>query len=343
MIGVLSTIGSQVSLFAMAGLSTVRLNGIRGSLRVPGEIDLFNSLKVALGVFFLVLTSVAIAIAPMIGALEDFFVNGVKFSDQLRIFTGTPSKQRILSVLEAYYGRMKDATLSWEMLLKMVKGMFSEDKGHIDYTKNSKKLDFYGNDGVCLFKYFVKNDDPQKEFVWVILVINFVCFLFISISYLLIIVVSKISSERIAGTQNKNQINQRNRKLNMRIAIIIATDFCCWVPFIIICALHFLDVLDATPWYSLFSMIILPINAVINPFLYDDVVREVLCKLFRIITSTASSSAIYRSFRTQFSTTRSEVIEMEQQDVRGGKARPSAVGNVRTRVRGASNPNRSGK
>ena len=39
-LGVLSTIGSQISLLAMAGLSLIRLNGIRGSLRVPGEINM---------------------------------------------------------------------------------------------------------------------------------------------------------------------------------------------------------------------------------------------------------------------------------------------------------------
>ena len=80
---------------------------------------------------------------------------------------------------------MKDTIPRWEMILKMVRNMFSHDVGLYDPTKKVQKQNFYGNDGVCLFKYFVRSDDPQKEYVWAILLLNFVCFIFISISYIL--------------------------------------------------------------------------------------------------------------------------------------------------------------
>ena len=114
----------------------------------------------------------------------------------------------------------------------------------------------------------------------------------------------------LASSQNKRQVDQRNRKINRRIAIIIATDFCCWVPFIIVCAFHFLEVLDAISWYSLFSIIILPINSVINPLLYNEMVTGVLTAPFRTFSSITTNSAIYRSFRTRFSTTPLEEMEM---------------------------------
>ena len=315
MIGVLSTVGSQISLFAMAGLSTIRLNGIRKSLRIPGKVNLMESLKAAAGVLLLALISSAIAITPIIGTLEDFFVNGIRFADQLKIFIGTPDKQKVLLVLEAYYGRMKETTLSWKTIRSMARNMFSHDIAHSDYTEGITKLGFYGNDGVCLFKYFVDKDDPQKLFVWAILAVNFVCFLFISVSYILISVVSKNSSKSLTNSQNKRQICKRNHKMNRRITIIIATDFCCWVPIIIICAFHFLEVLNATTWYSLFSMIILPINSVINPFLYDDVLAGILK------AQTRSISTMYQSFRAQFSTVQPSlnVIELEQQAVGAGE------------------------
>ena len=290
-IGVISTLGSQVSLFAMTGLSLVRLIGIRGSMKVPHGVDLVKSLKVMSGIFLILLTSITIAISPVVNAFEDLFVNGVKFSDDLGIFAGTLDKQKILAILEAYYGRTKETTLSWEMILKMVKSMFSHDVGYMDHTKTVKKLEFYGNDGVCLFKYFVNIDDPQKEFVWVILTVNFLCFLFISISYILIGAVSRASSKKLSNSQNKSQINKRNSKMNRKIAIIITTDFCCWVPFIVMCILHFGAFFDATPWYSLISMIILPINSLINPLgLYDDVITNILRVPANFITSIFQSS-----------------------------------------------------
>ena len=193
----------------MAGLSTIRLHGIKGSLRVPSEVNWVNSLKVSLGVFSIILTSLAIAIAPIIGGLENFFVNGVKFADELIIFIGTQDKRQILTVIEAYYGRMKETTVSWKTLLKIVRSMYSHDERYTDHTETITKLDFYGNDGVCLFKYFVKEDDPQKKFVWTILAGNFICFLFIAISYISISLVSKHSSKNLASAQNKSQISRR--------------------------------------------------------------------------------------------------------------------------------------
>jgi hypothetical protein len=211
---------------------------------------------------------------------------------------------------------MKGTTLSWKMILKMVRNMFSHDEAYEDYTESVTKQDFYGNDGVCLFKYFDNKDDPQKEFVWAILVLNFACFLMISISYILIAVVSRNSSKNLTTSQNKNQINQRNRKMNRRIAIIITTDFCCWVPFIVICALHYLEALDATPWYSIFSMIVLPINSVINPLLYNDFITGITSAPFRSIRTNLLNSVTYQSFMSHFSTTNQETMEMGKVEVR---------------------------
>ena len=329
-IGVVSTIGSQISLFAMTGLSTVRLNGIRGSLRVPGGVTLGKYLKVALGVVCIAMASTAIAITPVISALQDYFVNGYKFSEELRLFIGTQNKEKVLGVLEAYYGRMKETSLSWEMIFKMFRNMFSHDEGNVDYSDTVTKLEFYGNDGVCLFKYFVKRNDPQRNFVWALLALNFVCFVFISISYILIGIVSRDSSRSLANSQNRSQINERNRKMSRRITIIITTDFCCWVPFIVICVLHSIEILDATPWYSLFSMIILPINSVINPFLYDDSVTGLLRIPFHSIYTRVSNTAICQSFIAHFNTVQPEIFEMEQ--IGEGGHECGAEGDLRTKV-----------
>ena len=154
--------------------------------------------------------------------------------------------------------------------------MFSHDYPERDFTRTTTKVGFYGNDGVCLFKYFIRSSDPQKAFVWSTLVLNFICFGVISVCYIVISIVSAKSSNRVATRENNEQARQRNRRMNRRISIIITTDFLCWVPFIIMCMLHYFEVLDATPWYSIFSMVILPINSVINPLLYNDIIVKKL-------------------------------------------------------------------
>ena len=303
-IGVLSTIGSQVSLFAMCALSLTRIYGIKNSMRIPGEVTLIKSLQVAGGVFMMTMSSIIIAVIPIISKFEDFFVNGVKYAEEIQIFIGTMNKETLFAVFQGYFGRMKETTLSWHMINKMMSEMYSHDNGYEDYTKNIQKVDFYGNDGVCLFKYFVKENDPQRHLVWAILALNFVCFFFITASYLIIGIISHKSSKSLTQSGGNQQITQRNRKMNLRITIIITTDFLCWVPFIVICVLHSLEVLDATPWYGLFSMIILPINSVINPLIYDDTVTKLISVPVQRFGTLITGSRIYRelSLRLQRST-----------------------------------------
>ena len=316
-IGVFSTIGSQISLFSMTCLSIVRIEGIWNSMRIPGEVTAIKSLKIVVGILFLVSSSTAIAVLPIIEIFEDFFVNGIKFPDEIKIFVGTSNKATVLEVIQAYYGRTKDRTLEWKMLIQMIEKMFSKDLDYKVLTEKVEKVDFFGNDGVCFFKYFVQKDDPQRLFVWSIIAVNFTCFAFISVSYLMIGILSRRSSQSLAGSQNNDQIQKRNNRMNQRIAIIIATDFLCWVPFILICVLHSLEVIDATPWYGIFSMVILPINSVINPLLYDDVVTKVVNAAFKASLSRVSNSDVIRKVRDSFGLASSETsVEAPDQSLK---------------------------
>ena len=100
-IGVFSTIGSQISLFSMTCLSIVRVHGIWNSMRIPGEVTAIKSMKIVATMLFLVTSSTAIAVLPIIEIFEDFFVNGIKFSDEIKIFLGTSNKATVLEVIQA--------------------------------------------------------------------------------------------------------------------------------------------------------------------------------------------------------------------------------------------------
>eukprot|EP00116_Pleurobrachia_bachei_P013516 sb/3473778/ len=67
------------------------------------------------------------------------------------------------------------------------------------------------------------------------------------------------------GGGNRGQ----DRELQTKIFAIIVTDFFCWIPLGFVAFLHLAEVIDATSWYPYFSILILPINSVINPFLYE--------------------------------------------------------------------------
>ena len=277
--GVSSTIGSQLSLFAMTVLSLVRVHGIWNSMSIPGEVNVKSVFKVIAVILLILASSVVIATAPVLQAFQDFFINGMSYDADLKLFIGLVNKETHLKVFKEYFGRLRDRVLSWDLTDTMVADMFSHDEGMNDFTTTRRKVGFYGNDGVCLFKYFILDTDPQQAFVWAVLVLNFLCFCVISACYIVIASLSGKSSRMVSSREN-DQAKQRTRRMNQKIFIIITTDFLCWIPFIVICVLHYLEALDATPWYSVFSVIILPINSVINPLLYNDFIMQYVWKFF---------------------------------------------------------------
>ena len=292
--GITSTIGSQLSLFAMTVLSLTRAHGIVNSMRIPGEVTAKSALKITLVCLILLAVSIAVAVPPVLQNFEDFFINGFNYDADLKLFIGLVDKATHFKVFKEYYGRMKHKILSWDMIDEMVGGMFSHDPDLQDFTKSRAEIGFYGNDGVCLFKYFIRKTDPQQAFVWTILVINFCCFLIISICYIIIATLSMKSSKMVSSRKN-DPARLRSRRMNRKISIIITTDFACWVPFIVICVLHYVELFDATPWYSVFSVIILPINSVINPLLYNDFIMNYVINFSR--NSSRSMTKIVSSLK----------------------------------------------
>ena len=313
-LGIISTTGSQVSLTSMTVLSVIRVHGILQSMRIPGPVSRKSVLFTVFIVSTIILSGIVTAVLPLQDFAQDFFVNGLSFEEKLRIFIGLPNKVKLMEILEQYYGRIrKSRKLSWQRIISLSEEMFSNDEMATNLFQYTKKVKFYGNDGVCLFKYFVNEEDPQRAFVWTILIIYFVCFLVILFSYSLILMESIISSR--ASGNNSNRM-KKDGKLKKKIFFVIATDFCCWVPFIAVCACHYYNVINATSWYSLFSMIILPINSVINPLLYNNFLSGISSRVklhgLALISSISSHLQTFRS-KTNENTQPLELIETNKE------------------------------
>eukprot|EP00116_Pleurobrachia_bachei_P012361 sb/3472623/ len=92
----------------------------------------------------------------------------------------------------------------------------------------------------------------------------------------------------IAALTKRSQVqrNTKSKSLSRKVSLICLTDFCCWMPFLICCALHTAEIMDMSPWYQIFSLNILPLNSVINPLLYSD--------LFTTIRSSIKNHKIFR-------------------------------------------------
>ena len=157
--------------------------------------------------------------------------------------------------------------------------------------------------------------------VWLILGVQFFCSVVISVSYFMINIKSRQSS-RNSGQNSNREAVRRNRAMQNRIALVIATNFACWVPFIIISGLHNLETIDATDWYVTFALIDLPLNSVINPILYDSTLKELFDEAIRHFTARCSRGATYlRLIVGSAEQTQVTVIEMVDQIERASQVR----------------------
>ena len=285
LLGILSTIGSQVSLFSMTFLSLYRANSMR-NLLAPRHLSRKAVVTTILLGASILIASTAIAVLPQLGVFEDYFINGMYYPES-PLFIGTPNKQKHLDVIEKRYGRFsKIQEVSWGTIRTFVATMFTKDHNGVE----GKSLGFYGNDGVCLFKFFVKPDDPQHIFSLSIMMLNFICFILITSSYIIINYISMASN---AASSDDSTTNERSRKMQRKITLIILTDFMCWVPFIVIGMLHFSGTIDATKYYGLCSIVVLPLNSVVNPMLYDGSIVDIFTtRLRRGITFTRTFTSI---------------------------------------------------
>ena len=331
-LGVISTVGSQVSLFSMTVFSFIRMYGlIYRSMRIPGPVNKKSATKALFLASAILISSLAIALIPLVSSLEDYFVQGMYYDPSYQVFIGFPTKGRHIDVLKAYYNYSNSSRnqitedMSWKDIGEKVDGMFSQNYGYL----SRKPVHFYGNDGVCLFKYFIRTDDARRSrrspgsgvemndpVVWTMLIVNLICFIIMTYCYIRIIRNTRQSTQTSGQYDNPERLRE-NRAMEQRIMVIIGTDFMCWVPFIFISGLHNLGVINASSWYTSFAMTVLPLNSVINPLIYDKAIGEFIIRnfsrLIEIIRPRISSAvlAITGLFRTRNNNNEPENIPME--------------------------------
>ena len=318
-LGITSTLGGQISLFSMTALSMMRAFGVQNDTRIPKKATKRSALKAITWVTLILTLCFLLSYLPIMEYLEDYFVNGIKYENSNTLFVGCPDKNQHIAIIKEYYGRMllsKDY-LNWSQIRKFIGDMFSKDYGGIKH----KTLSFYGNDPVCVFKYFVRMSDPQRNFTFITLTMNLSCFVIISASYATIAVKSRKSvGELTKDSANKtnSDLQKTDARLQRVVHTIIMSDFLCWMPFTVICWLHLFSVFDGKPWYPLFSIVILPINSVMNPILYDTSITRALDSILIKCKSKFYSKLVRLRGRLTSASTRKtekqEKVELEVQE-----------------------------
>ena len=122
--------------------------------------------------------------------------------------------------------------------------------------------------GLPLSRIAYSSEHPQPSMYYSIALfmgLNFMSFLIILGCYIEIIRVVRFSSRRSGNSKSM----QKQIRLTTRVAAIVATDFCCWFPIIILSILGQSGVIQVNGVaYAALTTFVLPINSTINPFLY---------------------------------------------------------------------------
>ena len=103
--------------------------------------------------------------------------------------------------------------------------------------------------------------------------LNCICYLMIIFCYVIIVQSVRTTSRKSGRTLNMDE----EIKLTTKVAAIVATDFFCWFPIIILGILvQFRVIVLPTSIYAWLVTCVLPINSAINPYLYT--ISEVILK-----------------------------------------------------------------
>ena len=139
----------------------------------------------------------------------------------------------------------------------------------------TRPTSFSSTDGIDLtqvingtFAAPVANDTKPAWYysIALFLGVNLLCFLVILVCYIFIFITIRRSSKRV----NRKPKQEEERRMAMKMAVIVGTDFMCWMPVIIMGILSQTGAVvipvSAYVWIVVF---ILPINSSLNPYLYS--------------------------------------------------------------------------
>ena len=139
LLGILSTIGTQLSLFSMTALSIFRIRTV--SMIIQRSISARSIMEMILIILTILGLSAAVACVPVMSVLEDFFVNGLYYH-QNPLFTGSVTKTSHYEIFRGYYGYLKSSGMSWATIRFIVTDMFTSDYGGESKTFDLSSFSF---------------------------------------------------------------------------------------------------------------------------------------------------------------------------------------------------------
>ena len=261
-IGSLAVISSETSCLLMVVLTGFRLKNITQ----PVESVNASTHPWKLCIILAWLFSFFLGIAPMLPQTSQYFLHSFSYSSPFQNGTWySTNLEQFACRLSALNNKTIQFTGNkFQSVEAFLAGSFPNDA-------SVKVFGYYGETSVCMPRFYVAYGESSWEFTLAMMTLNFLSFIFIAVSYLVIYKHSTSSSAKL-GTKRPDKQAATMRK---RIARIIATDFCCWIP---ICVMAFvrLGVEFSDIVYQISAVLVLPINSAMNPILFSPLLDNLI-------------------------------------------------------------------
>ena len=253
-IGSLVVISSQASCFLMVVLTAFRLTNV-----VKAIESLNQSLRrwIICTVAAWVLSFI-IGIVPM---MSSYFMHSFSLSSSFH--NGTLNLSQ-LTEFACRVAALSNKTIEFNgNEFQSVKEFFEND---LPQNISVGIFGYFGQTSICMPRFYVAYKESSWEYTIFIISVNFLSFVFIAVGYIWIVKHCSKSSANV-GRARTNQVDDQAAKMQRRIARIIATDFCCWIPICIMACVR-LGFKYSDMVYQISAVLLLPINSALNPFLF---------------------------------------------------------------------------
>ena len=262
-IGSLVVISSQTSCFLMVVLTAFRLTNVVYAIKSL-------NLSVRRWVICIItawIFSFIISIVPTI--ISSYFMHSFSFFSTF--YNGTLDFSQ-LTEFACRVAALSNKTIEFNgNEFQYVKEFVEND---LPQNVSITMFGYYGQTSICMPRFYVAYGDSSWEYTIFIITVNFLSFVFIALGYIWIVKHSSKSSANVGRAQN-NRANAQAARMQRRIARIIATDFCCWIPICIMAyvrlGVEFSDIV-----YQISAVLLLPINSALNPFLFTSLPDQLI-------------------------------------------------------------------
>ena len=282
-IGSLAVFSSETSCFLLVILTAFRLKNITNPIgSLSSSLRPWIICTIAAWLLSLILSIVPVATSP-----SQYFVHSFAYSSLFRNEIWDGSR---LERFACRFAALRNQTIEYEV------GEFQSARNYFQTSLPDNiyvnLFGYYGETSICMPRFYVQHSDSSWEYTIALITINFLCFVFIALGYFLIFKHSVNSSKNIEKNQGNNS-NKQVTRMQKRIARIIATDFCCWIPICVMAYVRLGFEFEDVIAYQITAVLLLPINSALNPFLFSSLPDELfsLCSRGRQLFQKSESVA----------------------------------------------------